>query len=725
MADTTSSSSHTKDKTNSYFYVLFCCCFGYHPCFIPCFKIRESTATRVAYILILINFIALAGMMHDDSLYSKFYLKGVPKCSSPGYISVYRILLPLAFFHFILFFVTIPAVSSHSITGRIHNAFWLFKASLLLLPLVIMFTVTELEKAVYVWLLVLLFHAGTAAIYVHLLYSHYGRLIYCGFTFVIVIINLSLTILLVIISSQSSLVKRYKTWFPSATIALFASFKTFIALREQPTRVAQRNVHSSLSFWLQSIWWLHNSGNYTDFVPQEPDLFKPDQDGYIINICISQNSYFMPGDWRQDLMLIATIVFVILWTIYGTFQTTRQSERLGILPANSKVQKEVEYCRLLVKDRKISNTELVSMLYNRLHLPKIESFRRPAAKNTRPVLHERCVLDEPDVALRPAVKTAYKVFRNSTMRCHDKEEIYEALSDLNDVIIASNKPERTSCLSLSSSMPDLTVLSKINTQSTDKSGPAIAKHRSRRPPKPKRLQSSVADLDRRQRPKSDYRPSQEVKFAKGAVNDKARGGRIYQKRRGASPEAVKALIADSTGPVRRSPGMNRVQRRIRCASGNFFNFNTLHFNEAKEASELISKGVSIPDLLTDPEHAEKAVALMSLHDHKGALRQNRWLIFDEYVASVYSYPWFHAIFCISALSMMGQLTNWFEPENSTIGSRSWTNVWMTMSSAWLALFFYAMSLYCPWTKYRNALMTRKGSKSTAQINRETEISAMI
>ncbi|KER24500.1 hypothetical protein T265_14416, partial [Opisthorchis viverrini] len=77
--------------------------------------------------------------------------------------------------------------------------------------------------------------------------------------------------------------------------------------------------------------------------------------------------------------------------------------------------------------------------------------------------------------------------------------------------------------------------------------------------------------------------------------------------------------------------------------------------------------------------------------------RDEYLIYNEAIASVYSYPWFHFIYALATLYLMTQLTNWFNPHISGVEtlSSSWANMWMKLASSWIALVLYAWTIACP------------------------------
>ncbi|TPP58103.1 Serine incorporator 5 [Fasciola gigantica] len=74
-----------------------------------------------------------------------------------------------------------------------------------------------------------------------------------------------------------------------------------------------------------------------------------------------------------------------------------------------------------------------------------------------------------------------------------------------------------------------------------------------------------------------------------------------------------------------------------------------------------------------------------------------YVIYNETIASVYSYPWFHFIYALSSLYLMTQLTNWYNPQISRVEtlSESWATMWMKLASSWLALLLYTWTIACP------------------------------
>ncbi|KAB7499907.1 Serine incorporator 5, partial [Armadillidium nasatum] len=113
-----------------------------------CPPVRESTITRVVYIIFLmIAITVMALLMSTDVQY--FIMRMLPENVSickwlgassschagklMGYLAVYRIGLAIALYHLILMFSTCGVKTSKDCRAGLHNGFWLYKLMLLLL----------------------------------------------------------------------------------------------------------------------------------------------------------------------------------------------------------------------------------------------------------------------------------------------------------------------------------------------------------------------------------------------------------------------------------------------------------------------------------------------------------------------------------------------------------------------------------------------------------------
>ncbi|EUB56975.1 Serine incorporator 5 [Echinococcus granulosus] len=96
------------------------------------------------------------------------------------------------------------------------------------------------------------------------------------------------------------------------------------------------------------------------------------------------------------------------------------------------------------------------------------------------------------------------------------------------------------------------------------------------------------------------------------------------------------------------------------------------------------------------ENKEMAESVVSLAEVLLPQRspKDRFTIYNEAILTVYSYAWFHFTFCLATLFMMAQLTNWYNPEISSLQAvmESWANMWMKLFSAFLALLLYLWTL---------------------------------
>ncbi|XP_005096899.1 probable serine incorporator [Aplysia californica] len=64
---------------------------------------------------------------------------------------------------------------------------------------------------------------------------------------------------------------------------------------------------------------------------------------------------------------------------------------------------------------------------------------------------------------------------------------------------------------------------------------------------------------------------------------------------------------------------------------------------------------------------------------------------------VYSYSFFHFLFCLAALYIMMQLTNWYRPLETDLNrfGLNWASVWVKMASSWACVIIYIWTLFLP------------------------------
>ncbi|KAH9491749.1 Serine incorporator 3 [Bulinus truncatus] len=88
--------------------------------------------------------------------------------------------------------------------------------------------------------------------------------------------------------------------------------------------------------------------------------------------------------------------------------------------------------------------------------------------------------------------------------------------------------------------------------------------------------------------------------------------------------------------------------------------------------------------------------LISKRDNPSELGGQK-VIQNESKGVVYSYSFFHFVFCLAALHIMMQLTNWYSPMKSDLDNfgRNWAAVWVKIASSWVCVAIYIWSLFIP------------------------------
>ncbi|KAL3866361.1 hypothetical protein ACJMK2_043666, partial [Sinanodonta woodiana] len=78
-------------------------------------------------------------------------------------------------------------------------------------------------------------------------------------------------------------------------------------------------------------------------------------------------------------------------------------------------------------------------------------------------------------------------------------------------------------------------------------------------------------------------------------------------------------------------------------------------------------------------------------------RGGQKVIYNEAGGVLYSYSFFHFIFCLANLYVMMQLTNWYRPLGSDINKfgLNWAAVWVKMASSWTCVIIYLWTLFMP------------------------------
>ncbi|CAH8522053.1 unnamed protein product [Schistosoma turkestanicum] len=123
--------------------------------------------------------------------------------------------------------------------------------------------------------------------------------------------------------------------------------------------------------------------------------------------------------------------------------------------------------------------------------------------------------------------------------------------------------------------------------------------------------------------------------------------------------------------------------------------NHLRYRQARWASEIVLNKRTSGLFNVEPGLANSLRFLGTMLNT--AAPRDGYTMYNEAIASVYSYPWFHFIYALATLYLMTQLTNWYNPQISRVDtlSESWANMWMKLASSWLALILYAWTIACP------------------------------
>ncbi|KAH8872142.1 putative serine incorporator [Schistosoma japonicum] len=123
--------------------------------------------------------------------------------------------------------------------------------------------------------------------------------------------------------------------------------------------------------------------------------------------------------------------------------------------------------------------------------------------------------------------------------------------------------------------------------------------------------------------------------------------------------------------------------------------NHLRYRQARWASEIVLNKRTSGLFNVEPGLVNSLSFLGTMLNT--AAPRDGYTMYNEAIASVYSYPWFHFIYALATLYLMTQLTNWYNPQISRVDtlSESWANMWMKLASSWLALVLYAWTIACP------------------------------
>ncbi|KAA3676004.1 uncharacterized protein DEA37_0008691 [Paragonimus westermani] len=392
------------------------CAFGPKPCFICCsHHTRESTTTRLCYSTILTIVVVLSTASHEGGLmgmvYGRYkqeidrfcnYVYAGDNCSRfAGFIGIYRLCLPLFFFHFVMSIFTIGVSSSQTIRGKIHNGFWAWKVIILFGLYISAYSFPNLENHVKVWMifgivggLVFIYvqhitlidfayevngiwHAKAAksvcytfciytctlVLYVATMTAYtvfvllYGLPHQCTLNLTVTGINAGLTALFAICSAFSNTLQRKQLWLPGAVTSAFVAFLTWTALSSQP-----KTLSSDVPWQKKAVSSMDKSRN----VSIHPILVVADQlnrllsdqfstenirnhpsSGKIasatptimVNLCLPGGIGSLSEHLGKDLSTFVGLVVVIGGSLYSSFRTTMQARRLGIRTRREKLKR--------------------------------------------------------------------------------------------------------------------------------------------------------------------------------------------------------------------------------------------------------------------------------------------------------------------------------------------------------------------------------------------------
>ncbi|VDM17741.1 unnamed protein product [Hydatigera taeniaeformis] len=195
---------------------------------------------------------------------------------------------------------------------------------------------------------------------------------------------------------------------------------------------------------------------------------------------------------------------------------------------------------------------------------------------------------------------------------------------------------------------------------------------------------------------------------------------ILHRRPSASTATRRRFISDS-GNGRPSSVYETVNFPLARDLKDFMSIDDVRLEKARFVTEYLA-GDEGRHLLH--ENKEMAESVMSLAEVLLPRRspKDRFTIYNEAILTVYSYAWFHFTFCLAALFMMAQLTNWYNPELSSLQTvmESWANMWMKLFSAFLALLLYLWTLCFMRFCFARSLIQTPLNPATHWVSKEPE-----
>ncbi|VDL59147.1 unnamed protein product [Hymenolepis diminuta] len=710
-------------------------CFVTKPMPICCVgKVKESTSTRFLYCCILTVVSILSVIFHTGGLAHSTAMRVfddmiIEFCSRfqtreqcvrfVGFIAVYRFCIPLAILHIFLMLFTVTNTDSQSWRGKLHNGFWFWKCVFIVGLWIASIFIPALDKATVVWMLLAVL-GGIAFIYLQnvflidfayefngtwfrrskkkpiyktmivaitttlylgtftayfVLWAFWGYLNSCVLNAMIVYVNVCVTGLLLFMSLIHPRIRSQCLYLPGAVTAAFAAYLTWSAVLSQPKLVVR-----DVSTEFQAIQFFNLRRRSNVSLSHQLAL---NQTGLLTsNICLPSFVRRSSAlDHISDVIAALGIILVVF-----TVQPCKPND-LELKPDAKKWQKDIVRQLLAeVKEEELKQRE--------------EQMNDPAS----PASLNQSVYSYPP----QETCTCFGTERHRKRR----RMILEMLKE----VAEANKNVSNSDSVSSSSTP------AANSPPTRNSGESLRRKLLR-----KRLGISSANSAPQL---ISTPPRRSIELV--AVGEIRPPPAVSSKQKN-----IKGTIGDSTinkpstPPVRRRVLSDTTKKRPVSVCDmsplpfgditDSLSVDDVRLEKARKVTEYLAGDEGLHLLHENKEMAGSVMSFAEVLLPKRAPR-DRFTIYNEAILTVYSYAWFHFTFCLATLYMMAQLTNWYNPELSSLQTvmESWANMWMKLFSAFLALLLYLWTLCFMRFCFNRSLIQTPLNPATHWVAKESE-----
>ncbi|CDS36487.1 serine incorporator 5 [Echinococcus multilocularis] len=684
-------------------------CFATKPLPICCAAhVKESTSTRFLYCCILTVVSVLSVIFHTGGLAHSTATQVLGDmmlefCSHfqtrehcvrfVGYLAVYRFCIPLSIFHFILMLCTIQNSNSQSWSGKIHNGFWFWKCAFIIGLWVMSIFFPSLDKATTAWMLMavlggiafiylqnvffidyayefngiwfrrskqkpvfrILIFTLTATLYLgtfvayFVLWALWGYLNSCVLNAMIVYVNVCLTALLLLLSFAQPRIRSQSLYLPGAVTAAFAAYLTWSAVMSQPKSVVRGVPVEKQAIQFFNLR-LHSNRSASHKLAMNRTGLLMD------NVCLPAILHGPSAlDHISDLFAALGIILVVGGSIYSSMRATLQAKRLGIKTRRQKMKTIIQKMLAELKEEENQQREAMGRSAN------------PAS--TSPTL--------------PPPSSQSCACFGTERRKKRRRMVLEMLKEIVDSTSPSEHESISSETVPPVKNPNESLRRRLLKKRLGLASPSSA---------PQLIPSPPAEVEMLAMGEISPAPTSKT-LPRVSVNVECLVGVSTLPHRSSASSSNGRCAISNLGKERPSSTYGTVNFPLAQDLKDFISINDVRLEKARFVTQYLAGDEGRHLLHENKEMAESVVSLAEVLLPQRSPK-DRFTIYNEAILTVYSYAWFHFTFCLATLFMMAQLTNWYNPELSSLQAvmESWANMWMKLFSAFLALLLYLWTL---------------------------------